>query len=93
MPFNPALPADNTEIDAPDLRAQFNALNDLITAQTAQLTTQAAQIAALEAAVSGTALNPNLSSLSIFIDDPPTRQQAQAMLDQLNTLLNQLTRV
>ena len=59
----------------------------------AQLTALADRITALELALSGTAQNPNLSSLSIFIDDPPTRQQAQAMLDQLNTLLNQITRV
>ena len=93
MPFDPTLPADNTEIDAPDLRAQFNALHDLIAAQTAQLTTQAARLAALEAALAGTAQNPNLGTLNLFLDDPPTRQQAQAMLDQLNTLLNQITRV
>ena len=79
MSFDPALPADHSPTSSAEMRAQLTALADRITA--------------LELALSGTAQNPNLSSLSIFIDDPPTRQQAQAMLDQLNTLLNQITRV
>ena len=32
MPFDPALPADNTPVSAPAMRAQFNALNDAIAA-------------------------------------------------------------
>ena len=79
MSFDPALPANGSPTSSAEMRAQLTALADRITA--------------LELALSGTAQNPNLSSLSIFIDDPPTRQQAQAMLDQLNTLLNQITRV
>ena len=34
-----------------------------------------------------------LGTLSLSPDDPPTRPQVQAMLDLLNTLLTQLTRV
>ena len=86
MPFDPAFPATDALLVSAEFRAQFNALNDLIT-------TQAVQIAELQAALSGTAQNPNLGTLNLFLDDPPTRQQAQALLDQLNTLLNQLTRV
>ena len=86
MPFDPTSPKPATEIDANELRAQFNALNDLITAQ-------AAQIAALQTAVADSAHNPNLGTLNLSLDDPPTRPEVQAMLDQLNTLLNQLTRV
>ena len=44
-------------------------------------------------ALGGTAQNPNLGTLNVSLDDPPTRPQVQAMLDQLNTLLNQITRV
>jgi hypothetical protein len=32
MPFDPTLPADHAEILSPELRAQFNALNDKIDA-------------------------------------------------------------
>ena len=53
MPFNPSLPVDHTEVDATELRGQFNALHDEnaaltapVTAQGAQLATQAAQIVA-----------------------------------------------
>lgn len=79
MPFDPTLPADNTPVSAPAMRDQLTALADRITA--------------LELALSGTAQNPNLSPLSLALDDPPTRPQVQAILDQFNTLLNQITRV
>ena len=51
------------------------------------------RIAALQAALSGTARNPNLGTLSLALDDPPTRPQVQQILDAYNALLNQLTRV
>jgi hypothetical protein len=37
MPFNPALPADNTLCDAPEMRGQLNALKALIDALSAQV--------------------------------------------------------
>ncbi len=60
------------------MRAQLTALND--------------RIVALEAALAGTAQNPNLSTLSIALSDPPTRPEVQPMLDFLNSLLSQITR-
>lgn len=86
MAFDPTKPADHAEIIAAELRGQFTALAALLTAQDARL-------AALEAALGGTAKNPNLGTLSLSLDDPPNRPQVQAILDQLNTLLNQITRV
>ncbi len=79
MPFDPTKPANATKVVAAELRAQFNALND--------------RIVALEAALANTAQNPSLGTLSLALSDPPTRTEVQQMLDFLNTLLNQITRV
>ena len=84
MAFDPTLPADHAEVVAAELRAQFTALNDKIDAQ-------AAQIAALQTALAATAHKPDLGLLFIAFDDPPTRDQAEAVVSQLNTLLNLLT--
>ena len=79
MPYDPLYPADGILIRAVELRTQLNALND--------------RIVALEAALAGTAQNPNLGPLNIALSDPPTRPEVQQMLDFQNTLLNQITRV
>ena len=86
MPFDPSLPADHSPNSSAEMRGQLTALKALIDAQQAQ-------IAALQSALSGTAQNPNLGTLNLSLDDPPNRPQVQAMLDQLNTMLNQITRV
>ncbi len=100
MAFNPTLPTEGTEIDAVELRAQFNALNDLIAAQAAtiaaqaaQIASQAAQIAALQVALANTAQNPAISQMVLGLSDPPTQTQLQGIYDQLNTLTNLLVRV
>ena len=79
MPFDPTKPQNGDDLDAAEIRAQFNALND--------------RIVALEAALDATAQNPNLSTLNLALSDPPTRAEVQQMLDFLNTLLTQITRV
>ena len=79
MPYDPTYPADGILIRAVEMRNQLNALNDRITA--------------LETALAGTALNPNLSQLSIALSEPPARAEVQQIVDLLNTLLNQITRV
>ncbi len=86
MAFNPTLPLEGSEIDAAELRAQFNALNDLIAAQTAR-------IDSLELALSHTAQNPNLSPLNLTLNDPPTKDQVIEFVNAFNALLNQITRV
>ena len=63
MPFDPAQPADHSPFSSQVMRDQLNALAD--------------RIAALELVVSGTARNPNLSTLNLALDDPPTRPQVQ----------------
>ncbi len=79
MAFDPTKPQNGTDIDAVEIRAQLNALND--------------RIVALEAALANTAQNPSLGTLSLALSDPPTRTEVQQMLDFLNTLMNQITRV
>ena len=79
MPFDPTKPANGSPNSSAEMRAQLTALND--------------RINALEAALSNAAQNPNLGTLNIALSDPPTRAEVQQMLDFLNTLLNQITRV
>ena len=43
--------------------------------------------------LSGTAQNPNMSTLNIALSDPPSRPEVQQIIDAFNTLLNQITRV
>lgn len=47
----------------------------------------------IAAGIAGTAQNPSLGPLSIALSDPPTRPEVQQIVDFLNTLLNQITRV
>ncbi len=84
MAFDPTLPADHSPNSSAEMRGQLTALNDKIDAQ-------AAQIVALQAALAATAHKPDLGLLFIAFDDPPTRAQAEAVVSQLNTLLNLLT--
>ncbi len=93
MPFDPALPANGSQIKSPELRAQFNALNDLIAGHEAQIAAQAAQIAALQVALANTAQNPAISQMAFGLSDPPTQAQLQGIYDQLNMLTNLLVRV
>ena len=79
MPFDPTKPANNSDLSSQEIRNQLNALND--------------RIVALEASIANTAQNPNLSTLNLSLSDPPTRAEVQQMLDFLNTLLTQITRV
>ena len=79
MPFDPTKPAANSPNSSAEMRAQLNALHDRITT--------------LETALAATAQNPNLGPLNLALSDPPTRPEVQQMLDFLNTLLNQITRV
>ena len=79
MPFDPTKPADGSPNSAAEMRAQLTAHND--------------RIVALEAALANTAQNPNVGTFTIALSDPPTRPEAQQILDFLNTLLNQITRV
>ena len=60
MAFNPALPVENTPLDAAQMRDQFNGLKalidaqaTLISAQTTQINAQAAQLADQQIQIAG----------------------------------------
>ena len=83
MAFDPNKPADHAEVLSAELREQFNALNDRISA----LET------ALAAAIAGTALNPtSVGTFTTSLSDPPSASQVQAILDVHNQLVSALTR-
>ncbi|MEI7731130.1 MAG: hypothetical protein WCO56_16250 [Verrucomicrobiota bacterium] len=65
MPFDPNKPVEHTEIDAAELRAQFNALKALDDDKSARIAALEAQVAALQASVvTATQLAEALSNLS-----------------------------
>ena len=100
MPFDPAQPAANSPLSSQVMRDQLNAVHDpvvehetRIAALEALATAQAAQIAALQTALADTAHNTNVGTFSTSMSDPPSRDSVQAILDVLNALITQLTRV
>ena len=107
MPFDPNFPPHGAELVSAEFREQFNAAHDpvvdheariaaleaLATSQAALIAAQAVQIAALQTALLGTAQNPNVGTFSTSMSDPPSRDSVQAILDVLNALITQLTRV
>ena len=93
MAFDPNYPADGLKIRAVDFRTQFAALHADDVAKDALLAAQEARIAALEAALAGTAQNPSVGTLNFLLSEPPTRDQVQTILDHLNALIGQITRV
>jgi hypothetical protein len=75
MPFDPSLPADHSPLSSAEMRAQLNALNDLITGLTAQVAALQTQLATRAPRVD------NLSALNIPFHDPPTPDDLQAVGD------------
>lgn len=85
MAFDPSLPLENTLIDAAQMRAQLQGLNDLIEARVTE--------AGLQGAIAGTSSNSNgVGTLDFGISDPPTQSEVQTMLDKINELINALRR-
>ena len=82
MPFDPALPANNSPVSSAELRNQFTGLNELIDNVQNQLITS----------IEGTAMNPNVNTLSQSISNPPTQAQVLAIQNKLNELINAITR-
>ena len=100
MAFDPTKPVEQTEIDAAELRNQFNALKALIDAQ-------AAQIIALQTALNAkpsmddvnAAIAANSSANSNSVDmldlnpsDPPTQNDVYSAIYRLNVLIGALHR-
>ncbi|MCX6901669.1 MAG: hypothetical protein NT105_23565 [Verrucomicrobia bacterium] len=89
MPFDPSIPADNTPLDAAEMRGQLNGLKaDIDAAPTAQQMNDA-----ISGAINGTPRNVDgFSQLYITISDPPTQSEVQQFLDSYNNLIIALRR-
>ncbi len=87
--FDPNLPQENTEIDAVEMRAQLNALNDDIqTRSTVNLMN-----ATVANAVSGTSSNSNsVATLDMSADSSYSQGQLQDVMNKLDELIAALRR-
>lgn len=74
MAFNSTLPVDHSPIVAAELRAQFNGLNDLLTAQQNRWAALATQLA-------------DITPLNMTISDPPTVNEVQSLVNQMDAIL------
>ena len=74
MPFDPTLPVNNSLVSAPELRSQFNGLQD--------------QIIGLQDEVDDTPRNTNgVAQLALAISNPPTKAEVEAIRDKINEML------
>ena len=100
--FDPTIPQEDTELDAAQMRDQFNGLKALIDGVPAgpqgipgppgEVTT-ADMTAAIAAALLDTPHNcTGVSLLPIPPNDPPTRADLLAVIDKLNELITALRR-
>ncbi len=82
MPFDPNIPADDSWAYAVELRNQFIALNDSITAKPsmADVTNAISTLAARNM--------DNVAQLNIALHDPVTRAEGQAIIDKINEMLS-----
>jgi len=89
MPFNSALPADNSDLSSAEMRGQLNGLKDLIDAQATLITTQQQQLAAQSALINTLQTQTAaLQTQTAALQTQNTAQQTQ--LDAQAWLLNQL---
>lgn len=89
MPYDPNLPQENTLIDAAQMRAQLQALHDLIQARP----TMPEVGTAIGLAIAGTSSNSNaVNQLSLTADSTYQQTQMQAVLDKLDELILALRR-
>ena len=86
MAYDPTLPVNNSLVSSSELRNQFTGLKALM-----DFNANAA-INALNTAINGTAVNPNVATLVQTISNPPTQAQVQAIQNKLNELINAITR-
>jgi len=83
MAYDPNLPANNAPIVSAELRNQFAGLKALIDAQQAQIT-------ALQYALAGKALIPQMPEFDPSIDDPPTAANLQEFKGYISDMAQQL---
>ena len=81
MPFDPSRPVAQTEIDADELRAQFNALKALYDAQQVQIAAMQARWDTLTAQLA------DIYPLGMTVSDPPTANEVQSIVYQSDAML------
>ena len=74
MAFDPTKPVAGAEIDANELRDQYNALKALYDAHQAKWDGLAAQLA-------------DITPLNIMVSDPPTTNEVQSLVYQMDAIL------
>lgn len=89
MPFDPALPANNSPVSSAELRDQFNGLRDDCVLNDNLETSIRATIAYSETALN---LTPPFTRLELTVSDPPTQAEVQAIADKLDALIDALRR-
>jgi hypothetical protein len=83
MPFDPALPANNSQVSSSELRNQFSALKDEIDSHpTAE--------DVLNSIYANSAALPAVTLLSQSISNPPTQAQVAAIQAKINELIQAL---
>ena len=83
--FDPTKPAENTPLDAAEMRNQFNGLNAFIADK--------ASHSEVQNAIADTARNMNsVADLSIGLSNPPQSNEVQTIVDKINELLAALRR-
>ena len=100
MAFDPTKPVEGSEIDAAELRNQFNALKALNDAQAAQITTLSQQLSSrptmddvMAAITANSSANSNsVDTLDLNPSDPPTQNDVYSTIYRLNVLIGTLHR-
>ena len=86
MSFNPNLPANDSPIVAPELRDQFNGLQENIDAK--------AYDSACVARLNTTALNPlSVQPLNLVVSNPVTQAEVQNLANKVDEMLLALKRI
>ena len=84
MPFDPTKPANNTPLDAAEIRAQLTSLKDMVDLR---LDTAGA-MALISEQTSGPA--SGVALLSLTVSNPPTQAQVQTVVAKINELITAL---
>lgn len=83
MAYDPNLPANNANVVAAELRAQFGGLKALIDAQQIQIN-------ALQSALAGKAFFPQVGEFDPGFHNPPTFEDLEAIRSYVTQLVQQL---
>ena len=85
MAFDPTKPIENTQLDAPLMRNQLNALNDKIDNLPASSDVQQIVNDSITAQAAGPCDNVNY--LNLTVSNPPTQAEVQRLADKIDEML------